>query len=296
MDDKWHQKDEFLHLLQNTWQSLELPVAYYPGSRDRWTKYQQQYPNATLWESKQPRTIEDRQLKPPMMNAKRGDRQATVLPLLCVDLTIDLSTPQGQKDAQKQYAFQVEPFCPVVTFVTIANKQNSLKDYMETAVTLCNGYIYGSLSCSMSVPPAVENDPAVQSAIANLMYGCIGINLWTGLAYQFSWGGHAAKESLEHVESGLGRIGNYLYLPHLQKSVVKAPFVWSQHFKVNPDYVHAKKELEAVAAFVRAPGVTTFLSLMAISLKLPSLEKITLGVAGAAVVGIAAVALMRKAH
>jgi hypothetical protein len=290
LDDNWAQKDDFIQCLKEKWQAAVLPVAYYPGSRQRWTAYKEKYPSAVEWDSTTGQGATERQLAPPMMNAADGDKEATLLPLLCVDVEVNLASKEGQNAARIEYAFQQEPFCPVLTFATIKNTTN-LPEYMETAVTLCNDYIYGSLSCSVSLPTLLEKEACVDTALVNLKYGSIGINMYTGFCYQFGWGGHASKECLECVESGLGRINNYLFVPHLEKVVVRAPFVWSAHPKYNPDFVQAKQELDAVAAFVMKPGVVTFLRLLGATIKIPM--SVTL-VAAAAVTAVAAVIVQRR--
>ena len=285
-DENWDQKDEFIDCLREEWQSAVLPVAYYPGSRKRWSDYRERYPTAVEWDSKTGEGTKERHLTPPMLNAANGDKEATLLPLLCVDVEVDLTSPEGRKAAKQEYAFQYEPFCPVLTFATVRNT-NNLQEYMESAVTLCNDYVYGSLSCSMSVPDTLKDEMSVQTAIADLKYGSIGVNTFTGFCYQYGWGGHTSQECLECVESGLGRINNYLFVPHLEKVVVRAAFVWSTHPKYNPDFVQAKKELDAVGKFVMKPGVMTLLQLLGATIQIP--KAATLVVATAAVAAVAVI-------
>ena len=289
MDENWTQKDEFIQCLKDEWQSAVLPVAYYPGSRQRWTAYKEKYPSAVEWDSNTGKGCKERQLAPPMMNAANGEKEAALLPLLCVDLEVDLKSKEGQQAVKTEYAFQQEPFCPVLTFATVKNTTNLL-EFMETAVTLCNDYIYGSLSCSISVPTSLEHNVSVETAIANLKYGSIGVNVYTGFCYQFGWGGHASKECLECIESGLGRINNYLFVPHLEKAVVRAPFVWGTHPKYNPDFVQAKKELDAVAAFTMKPGVVTLVQLLSATIKIPKPVRMAAG----AVVAVAVAVVFRR--
>lgn len=265
MDQDWDQREEFVTLLKTAWGQLELPVAYYPGSKERWMAYQEAYPAASLWEG---RESGDRQLSPSLMNAARGETKATVLPLLCVDVKANISTEEGRTAAQNEYACQKEPFCPVLTFATLPSQ-----DFLMSASTFCNDYVYGSLSCSLSFPSSKDQDPAVEAAIADLKYGSVAVNLWSGFTYSFGWGGHPEQESLDNVQSGTGRINNYLFIPNVQKSVVRAPSLWTACPKVNPDYEQGKREMGAVAAFVRAPGLGTFVSLLAATTSVPPAVK-----------------------
>jgi len=59
------------------------------------------------------------------------------------------------------------------------------------------------------------------TAIANLKYGSIGVNLWSGLAYGIggcSWGAFPG-ETLDNVESGIGVVNNLLFFPGVVKTV-----------------------------------------------------------------------------
>lgn len=272
LDEAWPQGDEFIQLFEEEWKKLEAPVAYYPGSMERWEAYQRAYPKARQLNSNTDRGIQERGLKTPMLNEKNGDG-AVLLPLLCVDIDVDLSTEEGKMSAKQQYAFRNEPFCPVLTFATIKSNASSddhhLTSYLDNAVTLCNDYIFGTLSCSISIPPKYERNPVVESAIANLKYGSIGVNLATIMAYQFSWGGHPDKECLDCAESGIGRVENYLFIPHVEKSVVRAPFVFSQHFSVDQNYAQAKRELKATAKLVAEPGLISLLGFLVSMIKIP---------------------------
>ncbi|CAB9522518.1 Aldehyde dehydrogenase [Seminavis robusta] len=166
MAEEWPQREEFQKLVQAEWQKLELPVAYYPGCQDRWNRYREKYASAVEWHGAES-SKEDRRLSPPLLNNGQHGTEAVVLPLLCVDLKVDLSTKAGRESARNEYAFQHEPFCPVLTFVTLQNN-NTTTTYLETAVDLCNNYIFGTLSTSMSVPKSLEKTCGVEMAIANV--------------------------------------------------------------------------------------------------------------------------------
>jgi acyl-CoA reductase-like NAD-dependent aldehyde dehydrogenase len=85
-------------------------------------------------------------------------------------------------NAKSKHAFLNEPFAPVVTFVTIDDESKTSSTdpshFLDDAVDLCNDHAFGSLSCSMTVPPTVDSD-LVERAIAGLRYGAICVNVWT---------------------------------------------------------------------------------------------------------------------
>lgn len=261
--EEWPQREEFQKLVRKEWQKLDLPVAYYPGCKERWNKYKKAYADASEWNGA--KNKEGRGLSPPLLsNGKRGE-EAVVLPLLVINLEVDLSTEAGRASAREEYAFQHEPFCPVLTFATLKTTASSTTTFMELATDLCNKYIYGTLSCTISVPKSLEKNPGVEAAIAKLQYGSIGINLWTLLAYAFSWGGFQPAEKLNSIQSGIGRVGNYKFVPYLQKAVVRAPPILSSHFKAPSNYVQVKRELTALGAVIEAPGIVSFANLILVA-------------------------------
>ncbi|CAB9522517.1 expressed unknown protein [Seminavis robusta] len=110
------------------------------------------------------------------------------------------------------------------------------------------------------------------------------------MAYGFSWGGFSGTETLDNVQSGIGRVGNYKFIPHVQKSVVRAPSILSSHGKATSNHMETKRVMTALGTFVQKPGVVSFTNLIfAAVLKID--PKIGWGVIGAvSVSAIAAIA------
>jgi hypothetical protein len=66
----------------------------------------------------------------------------------------------------------------------------------------------------------------LKETIANLNYGAIGVNVWTGVIYalpDFAWGAFPGNE-LSDIRSGRGFVHNASFLDRPQKSVLYAPF------------------------------------------------------------------------
>jgi hypothetical protein len=292
----WAQRQEFLDCFYEMWQAFELPVAYYPGAQDRWEAFQKAYPSAKVLDSNTGRGIKERQLSAPML----GSKGPVLLPLLAVELEVDLSTEQGQNNAKSEYAFLNEPFAPVVTFATIDDENDETacnggpSYFLDNAVDLCNNYVFGSLSCSMTAPPTVDND-LVEKAIAGLRYGAICVNMWTTAGYLFGWGGFPG-EKLDAVESGEGVIQNYLFLPHFEKCVVRCPFGIESPFKKSDDHELKTREAEATASFILVPGLKTFANLMIAMLGITPAKVLGFArlAAAAAVLGVATQVLLAR--
>jgi hypothetical protein len=270
---EWPQAADFVRKLCQEMKSHPLPVAYYPGSKERWTAFRQAYPDAV--------EVGDDSIK---TTSQRGlVDSAVVLPWLLIDGTqVDLTTETGRKSAATEYAFRNEPFAPVVTI--------AYTDDLPAAVQLANDYLFGSLSCTVVAP---ETTPDVEQAIADLKYGTIAVNVWSGIGYVATgctWGAFPG-DRLEAVESGIGQIQNCFFIPGIEKSVMRTPMVDAAHPLRKKDAA-AAKEFTAIGNFVLQPGVTNFANLLAVSLlgvELPKVKPSTL-------VGIAVVAVGVATH
>lgn len=116
-------------------------------------------------------------------------------------------------------AIRNEAFSTVVIVATIDD--TGVEDFMSKACDLCNNYMFGTLSCSLAVSDSSTKIAPVKNAIADLKYGCIMLNGWTGQSYglfRLNWSGHPS-EKLESIESGIGSVCNAMAFEHIEKSV-----------------------------------------------------------------------------
>ena len=95
-------------------------------------------------------------------------------------------------------------------------------------MSFCNDSIWGTLACNILVHPKTQSahPKEVEQAIADLQYGAIGVNAWSGVVYGLcttTWGAFPGH-TLQNIESGIGTVHNTFLIDHPQKSVVKAPF------------------------------------------------------------------------
>lgn len=68
--------------------------------------------------------------------------------------------------------------------------------------------------------------PALEAAIAQLRYGTIGINAWTGLGFltpRAGWGAYPGHQRND-IQSGRGTVHNALLLPHVERTILTGPF------------------------------------------------------------------------
>ena len=122
-------------------------------------------------------------------------------------------------------AFHDEAFSSVLA---VASLDGDTESYLQRAVTFANDSLWGTLGANLIVHPKTmrAHAKALENAIRNLRYGCVGVNAWTGIGYfiaETPWGafpGHARND----IQSGTGVVHNSHLFSESQKSVVYAPF------------------------------------------------------------------------
>lgn len=219
LDDNWPQKEAFLGTLRGVLAALPPNPPYYPGSHQRYKGLVDAYA------AEQVETI-----KGPGFG-KRTTQYGEEIPWTLIHTTADASNLNASKN---EYAFRNEPFCPVLTICLLKGVSGPAQ-YLDAATALANQCMWGRLSASLIVHPTTEKEEAaaLDKAVASLEYGTIVVNGWSGLGYPYEngvWGGYAGGspqplETIENVESGLGFVNNCLAFDHVEKSVVRGPFI-----------------------------------------------------------------------
>lgn len=122
-------------------------------------------------------------------------------------------------------AFSVEAFSSFLAYVTIPGEPER---YLSEAVAFANDRLRGTLGANIIVHPRSEraHAAALDRAVADLRYGCIAINAWTGVGFlltESTWGAFPGH-TLADVGSGIGVVHNSFFFSRAQKSVIRAPF------------------------------------------------------------------------
>ena len=122
-------------------------------------------------------------------------------------------------------ALSTEAFCGVLACVELGG---SVEEYVRAAVAFANERLHGTLGVNLIVHPATmrAHKGLIDEAIADLRYGCVGVNAWTGAGYfitETPWGAYPGH-TLENAGSGIGVVHNSFLLERTEKSVVSAPF------------------------------------------------------------------------
>ena len=258
---QWSQKNEFMQSLCREMAAHPLPLAYYPQSAERWQQFRQAYPTQAveIGGSAASRVLQD---------------SAVVLPWLVITLPdpVDLSTEEGRKRAQSEYAFLHEPFCPVVTFAFYHRRETALPkeeagadDDVLAAVALANDCIYGSLSCTIVTADGPSDDALLREAVAQLRYGAIGINVWTAMVYAApgspTWGAFPGA-----TESGAGQVQNHWCIREVTKSVLYTPLVdEGLHVRRPESYRRGRLECVVVGNLTLCPGLYRLANLLTVA-------------------------------
>jgi acyl-CoA reductase-like NAD-dependent aldehyde dehydrogenase len=101
--------------------------------------------------------------------------------------------------------------------------------YLRAAIAYANDRLHGTLGANILIHPKTIRrigKTRFEAIIADLRYGCIAINAWSGLGFLLSqtpWGafpGHTAED----VQSGIGHVHNTFMFDRPERSIVTAPW------------------------------------------------------------------------
>lgn len=201
MAKNWSQRQDFLAQVQQELAKIPARRAYYPGAQARYEAFLDRYPQAQVIG----------------LSAQNYKNEPPIIPW-----TIIPDVPA----ALDEYALNTEAFCGILAEVSL--DAADAESFLTQAVDFANQYIWGNLSCVLLVDSFTQKRCAktLETAIADLHYGAIGINVWTGIIYAqsaLSWGAFPGN-SLDDIRSGRGVVHNAYLFEHPQKSVLRAPF------------------------------------------------------------------------
>ena len=228
----WNQRDAFLERLHEVLVRLPARRAYYPGAEDRYHAFRQQYPQARVL----------------------GQNGAHVVPW-----TVLPNVPPHAGE----YALTREAFCGVLAEVSL--DVADADSFLREAVTFANEHVWGTLSCVVIADGATRrrHRAAFEQALADLRYGGIGVNVWTGANFALgvaSWGAFPGN-TLDRVGSGIGTVHNAMLFDHPQKSIVRGPFrlwptpVWFADHANLADLGRRAAHFEASPSWLGLPAV-----------------------------------------
>ncbi|MBP6805040.1 MAG: aldehyde dehydrogenase [Chloroflexi bacterium] len=192
LPEQWPQKQELVTAVEQVMQSLPPQYAYYPGVAQRLQAVQQVYPEAVQLGREAARTI----------------------------------IPTAAVSESSDYCRRTEFFGPMLAVMTLPGE--TAVSFLQNAVTLCNQSVAGTLGIDLIASPDVlkTEAAAVDTAVAALKYGTIGLNVWCGLGYRITqnpWGAFQSPDAGD-VGSGRGVVHNTLLFDSPQKTVLRGRF------------------------------------------------------------------------
>ncbi|MFE5483951.1 aldehyde dehydrogenase family protein [Streptomyces sp. NPDC056527] len=184
----WPQKDRFLAHVRAALSDAPARAAYYPGSDDRVGRALASYPDAE----------------------RIGGGRVLITGL-------DPSDPGP--------ALTTEHFGPVLGVLELPGEG---RQFLDEAVRTANERLAGTLGANLIAHPGTlaALGPALDDAIAELRYGTVALNAWTGVGYltaTATWGAFPGH-TLDDVQSGIGVVHNALLLDGPERTVVRGPF------------------------------------------------------------------------
>ncbi|MEV6108058.1 aldehyde dehydrogenase family protein [Streptomyces sp. NPDC051940] len=122
-------------------------------------------------------------------------------------------------------AFSTEYFAPVLG---VAELPGAGLDFLNAAIRCANDALRGTLGANVVIDPATRRRMGADfdTALAELRYGTIGVNAWTGVGYltpHATWGAFPGH-TVDDVQSGIGVVHNALLLDRPERTVVRGPF------------------------------------------------------------------------
>ncbi len=188
----WPQKDQFLDALRAALAGAPPRPAWYPGSEERVAQAHHDYPGTA--------------------EAVGGAPARTLI------TGLDLDDP-GEP------AYSTEYFAPVLAVAEIGG---SGEKFLRAAVHRCNDHLRGTLGANIIIHPTTMAalGEGFEEVVADLHYGTIAINCWTGVGYltgAATWGAFPGHP-LNDVQSGIGVVHNALLLAQPERTVVRGPF------------------------------------------------------------------------
>tara|TARA_R110002033_G_scaffold25018_12_gene58248 strand:- start:1127 stop:2857 length:1731 start_codon:yes stop_codon:yes gene_type:complete len=187
----WPQRDRLLGKLREVMAGLDARQAYYPGAEGRMQDFADHAPQADRFD--------------------RGAAPACIV---------------APADADGWFAGN-EVFAPALSTHEIGGEDPAA--YLVEAVRYANEVLSGTLGANILIHPATIRQigrKRFEEIIADLHYGTIAINAWTGLAFLSTacpWGAFPGH-SLQDVSSGIGFVHNTFMFDAPERVVITAPW------------------------------------------------------------------------
>jgi hypothetical protein len=237
--NSWDQRTALLDAVRDVLRETGSRHPYYPGARARFDTFVAAHPEAETY----------------------GDDGPGCVPWTMI--------PGLRPETEDEIAFTTEAFNGV--FGEVGIDASGTVDFIRKAVAFANDGMWGTLGCSFIVHPKSLKDPevarAVDQAIADLRYGTIAVNHWSGIGFLLGstpWGAYPGH-TIDDVQSGIGFVHNSMMLDDadIEKTVVRGPFrmpvkpTWFATNKTGHKSGEMFARLQAKPSWGKLPGLIT---------------------------------------
>ncbi len=238
-ESSWELRDALMQQIEAAMRATPVREPYYPGAQARHARFVTAHPDAQL------------------IGASTG-----------VPWTIIRDLDPEQSD---EICFREEAF--VALTGELAIPASDPVSFLDEAVRFCNERVLGTLGISIFIHPATMSHPDVaaglERAIADLRYGTVAINAWSGFGYAMAttpWGAYPGHTP-EDIQSGVGVVHNSLMLDGVEKTIVRSP--WRTFPKPTwfPSHRSADDVLEATTFFEANPNPLAFARVLSRALR-----------------------------
>jgi aldehyde dehydrogenase (NAD(P)+) len=196
LPESWNRTNDLLDAIRAVAKQTPPRVSYYPGAEKRQAATLAAHPDAEI-------------LDQPTEGV--------------VPRTFVRNVPPDQVN---DICFKVEAFDSVLSETRLPGDDPAT--FLRNAVAFCNDTLWGTLGANIIIHPQTMRalGPAFDQAIADLRYGCVAVNAWTGVGFLLTpttWGafpGHTPDD----IQSGIGIVHNSYLFDRAQKSIVTQPF------------------------------------------------------------------------
>lgn len=181
----------------------------------------------------------------------------------------------GSLDADESLA-EAEVFGPALSLHELPGRDPV--DYLKAAILMCNMRLHGTLGANILIHPKTLREIGVEhfeALIAQLRYGVVGVNAWSGLAFAMAaapWGAFPGH-SLDAVGSGIGKVHNSMMLDEAERAVIWGSFrpfprsLLEREFTLMPKppwFPSHRNQARAAQAFTRMQAAPSLLNLLSL--------------------------------
>ncbi len=192
----WPQRAEFTAALTKVLAAVAPRKAYYPGAAERYATF----------------------LKDRTSVLQIGEAGPGMLPWAVVNI-------DGANENDP--LLTTESFTPVLGITEAGSSDPEI--FLEQAVDFVNERLWGTLSATLVVHPAIQKSmhERVERAIDRLRYGTVCVNAFPGMSFGVAgtpWGGYPGSTA-QDIQSGVGWVHNTAMLVGVEKVVARFPLM-----------------------------------------------------------------------